>query len=70
MIVGVIPATVGGLGLREGATAYLLMTLGVTSADALSLALLAFAVTVLGVGLLGGLAEAWRLLMIRPAIKN
>lgn len=62
MIVGLLPATIGGLGLREGAAVYLLTSLGVSSADALSLSLLAFAATVLAMGFLGGLAEAGRLL--------
>ena len=62
LVVGLLPLTVGGLGLREGTTVALLAFFGVAPADALSLSLLAFIVTVLGVGLVGGIAEAARLL--------
>jgi hypothetical protein len=62
LVVGLLPLTVGGLGLREGTTVALLAFLGGAPADALSLSLLAFTVTVLGVGRVGGVAEAARLL--------
>jgi hypothetical protein len=58
LAVGLLPVTVGGLGLREGTVLALLAVFGVSSADALSLSRLAFSVTVLGVGVLGGLGEA------------
>lgn len=63
LIAGLLPITVGGLGLREGTVVYLLMTFGVGGADALSLSLVAFAVTVLAIGAIGGLCEAVRLLL-------
>jgi hypothetical protein len=62
LVVGLLPLTIGGLGLREGTTVALLAVFGVPAANALSLSLLAFATTVLGVGLVGGLAECVRLL--------
>ena len=61
MVVALVPATIGGLGLREGTVVYLMTGLGVVSVDALSLSLLVFAVTVFGVGLVGGALEAIRL---------
>jgi uncharacterized membrane protein YbhN (UPF0104 family) len=65
LIVGLLPVTAGGLGLREGTTVVLLGLFGVPAADALSLALLAFLVTLVGVGAVGGLAEAARFLRPR-----
>jgi hypothetical protein len=62
LVVGLLPVTVGGLGLREGTVILLLAGFGVAAADALSLSLLAFTITVLGVGVVGGLGEAGRLL--------
>lgn len=64
-IVGLLPVTVGGLGLREGTTVLLLALFHVAAADALALSLLAFLVTVLGVGVVGGTWEAARLLRQR-----
>lgn len=63
LVAALAPVTIGGLGLREGVVVYFLTRLGVSGPDALSLSLLAFAVTVLAIGLLGGLAEALRLLI-------
>jgi glycosyltransferase 2 family protein len=65
MVVALLPATVGGLGLRESAVIYLLASFGVSGADALSLSLAVFAVTVLAVGIVGGGAEVWYLLIHR-----
>jgi uncharacterized membrane protein YbhN (UPF0104 family) len=65
LVVGLLPVTFGGLGLREGTVVVLLGLLGVAPADALSLSLLAFLITVLGVGLVGGAGEAARLLRQR-----
>lgn len=61
LVAGLLPVTVGGLGLREGTVVALLAVFGLSSADALSLSLLAFTVTVLGVGVVGGFGEAARL---------
>jgi uncharacterized membrane protein YbhN (UPF0104 family) len=62
LVVGLLPLTVGGLGLREGTTVVLLGLLGIPAADALSLSLLAFLVTIFGVGAVGGIVESARLL--------
>jgi uncharacterized membrane protein YbhN (UPF0104 family) len=61
MLFALLPATVGGLGLREAMVMYLLASFGVSGADALSLSLSVFMVTVFGVGLFGGLVEVWHL---------
>ena len=62
VLIAILPVSVAGLGLREGALVILLAPYGVSAADALTYALLAFATTILAVGLLGGLLEAIRLL--------
>ena len=62
MLVAILPISIAGLGVREGAMVVLLAPYGITAADALTYALLAFATTILAVGLLGGLLEAFRLL--------
>ena len=54
-----MPATIGGLGVRESAVVYLASFAGVLAADALAWSLLVFAATVLSVGVLGGLLEAY-----------
>lgn len=66
LVVGLAPVTIGGLGLREGVVVFFLTRLGVSGADALALSLLAFAVTVLAIGIVGGLAEAVQLLIRQP----
>ncbi len=59
-----IPISVAGLGLREGAALLLLTTYpGIENEDALAFSLLVFAVTTLLIGLAGGLIEAKRLVM-------
>lgn len=70
LVVGLLPVTIGGLGLREGTVVYLLTRLGLDGVDALLLSLMAFAVTVLAMGVLGGLAEASRLLIHRQPSKD
>jgi hypothetical protein len=55
-----IPISISGLGLREGAALLLLEPYGISGQHAVALALLAFAVTVLTPGLLGGALEAAR----------
>lgn len=57
-----IPLTPSGVGLREGATLMLLTSYGVGEDQALAFSLLVFGVTVLGVGLVGGLLEGWRMM--------
>jgi hypothetical protein len=70
MVVALVPATIGGLGLREGAVVYLMAGLGVASVDALALSLLVFAVTVFWVGLVGGVLEAYGHLAQRSAARG
>jgi glycosyltransferase 2 family protein len=55
-----LPVTVAGLGLREGASILLLGLYGVSEERALAFGLLVFAITSLGLGLAGGLLEGWR----------
>ncbi len=62
-----IPISVAGLGLREGAALLLLTTYpGIENTDALAFSLLVFAASTLLVGLTGGLIEAKRLLLRTP----
>jgi len=58
MVATLLPATIGGLGLRDGAVVYLMGTLGIAAAVALSLSLLVFAATIFAVGIVGGVLEA------------
>jgi len=62
VLVAILPISIAGLGVREGAMVVLLAPYGIAAADALTYALLAFATTILAVGLVGGLIEAVRLL--------
>lgn len=57
MAVGLIPLTVAGLGLCEGAVVYLMSLFGISGTESLPLSPLAFAVTVLAVGILSGAVE-------------
>ena len=54
-----IPISVSGLGLREGALLALATYYGAGPNQAMAYSLLVFAVTVVAIGLLGGLIEAW-----------
>jgi uncharacterized membrane protein YbhN (UPF0104 family) len=62
VLIAILPISIAGLGVREGAMVALLAPYGIAAADALTFALLAFATTILAVGLVGGLLEAFRLL--------
>ena len=62
LLVAILPISVAGLGVREGAMVALLAPYGVPTADALTYSLLAFVTTVLAVGAVGGLTEARRVL--------
>jgi uncharacterized membrane protein YbhN (UPF0104 family) len=62
VLVTLVPVSLAGLGLREGAFVLLLAPYGIAAADALSYSLLAFAATILAFGLVGGVIEAFRLL--------
>jgi uncharacterized membrane protein YbhN (UPF0104 family) len=58
VLITVLPVSVGGLGVREGALVLTLGTLGVQAHDALALAILIFVTTILAPGLAGGLVES------------
>jgi hypothetical protein len=60
MLLAMLPVTISGLGVREGALVALLAPYGVLGPDALALALLVFGVTVAAVGVVGGVVEAAR----------
>ncbi len=57
-----LPVSVAGLGLREGAALLTLTAYGITAEEALAFSLLVFTVTTLLIGLLGGMMEGWRFL--------
>jgi uncharacterized protein (TIRG00374 family) len=59
-----IPVSVAGVGLREVAAIVLLVPIGIDEAQAVGFSLLILIVTPLSVGLIGGLAELYR--VIRP----
>ena len=60
MLVALLPITIAGLGVREVTALVLLRQFGVESEVAIAFSILIFTATVLGIGLLGGLTEAWR----------
>jgi hypothetical protein len=60
-----LPLSVSGLGLREGTALLALATYGTGAEAAVAFSLLVFAVTILGVGMLGGVVEAARWLHVR-----
>jgi uncharacterized membrane protein YbhN (UPF0104 family) len=62
MLATLIPVSVGGLGIRDGALLYLLAPYGVHGNKALALAFLVFGATVVFPALVGGLFE-WRTLV-------
>jgi uncharacterized membrane protein YbhN (UPF0104 family) len=64
MVAALLPFSVSGLGLREGTMVALLGQRGVPGDAAVAYSLLVFAVTILSVGLIGGVIEAVR--WLRP----
>jgi len=60
VLITVIPLSIGGLGVREGALVFTLAAFGVPAHDALALSILIFATTILAPGLAGGLLEGVR----------
>lgn len=62
MLVLLLPITISGLGVREGALLVLLGSEGVGEVPAVALGILVFATTVLIPGLLGGAREGLRLM--------
>jgi uncharacterized membrane protein YbhN (UPF0104 family) len=57
-----IPVSISGIGLREGAMVLLLSIYNIQADDALAFSFIIFSVTVLGIGIIGGIFEATRLL--------
>ena len=60
MLATLLPVTISGIGVREIAGLVLLSQFGIESDTSVTFSLLVFATMVVGVGLLGGLIEAWR----------
>ena len=58
-VVVMVPVSVSGFGVREGALVALLGRYGVAAQDALAFSLMLYAVLTLVNGLVGGLVEAW-----------
>ena len=58
LVVTLVPISLSGLGLREGAFAVLLVPLGVKGEQAVALSLLVFGTTQVVPGLAGGIVEA------------
>jgi len=66
--ISMIPISLSGLGLREGAFVYLFSKVGMTSAQALSISLAGFAIMVL-LGLVGGV-EYIRVGSVKDTVKS
>ena len=66
----VLPISVGGIGVREGVLVLMLRAYGVAASDALALAILVFATTILAPGLAGGVLEAVRWLRGSPPSRD
>jgi len=58
LLLTVLPISIGGLGVREGALVFTLHAFGIPAHDALALSILIFATTILAPGLAGGVMEA------------
>jgi len=69
VLITVLPISIGGLGVREGALVFTLQAYGVASHEALALAILIFATTILAPGLLGGILEAIRSLRHHETVR-
>lgn len=57
VLLTVLPISIGGIGVREGALVLVLAGFGVPAHEALALSILVFATTILAPGLLGGIIE-------------
>ena len=67
MVLVMLPITIAGFGVREGALVAVLAQYGVPGEEAVAFSLLMFAIATLPNGALGGLLEAWRL-VARPPV--
>jgi uncharacterized protein (TIRG00374 family) len=65
-----IPVSISGIGLREGAMVLLLSIYNIQSGDALAFSFIIFSVTVLGIGIIGGIFEATRLVKLPAASRG
>ena len=57
VLLTVLPISIGGLGVREGALVFTLQAFGVAAHDAIALSILIFATTIVAPGLAGGVLE-------------
>lgn len=64
LLLAILPISIAGLGVREGAFVVLLSAYGVSAADGVAISLTGFAFTTALAGLMGGILEAWH--MSRP----
>lgn len=62
MVLVMLPITIAGFGVREGALVAVLGQYGVAGEEAVAFSLLMFAIATLPNGAIGGLLEAWRFL--------
>jgi len=60
VLLTVLPISIGGLGVREGALVFTLQAFGVAAHDAIALSILIFATTMVAPGLAGGFLEGGR----------
>lgn len=63
MIVTMLPISISGIGVRDSVVLYLLYAYGISEDRALAFSLLVFGTTVLLGALLGGVLEAWNVLI-------
>jgi uncharacterized protein (TIRG00374 family) len=60
MLATLLPVSISGLGVREAASLVLLSYYGIPADAAIAYSLIVFMTSILFIGLLGGLTEAWR----------
>lgn len=63
VMITMVPVSISGLGVREGALLFLLNPYGVVGEESLALSFLIFGITLLLIGALGGFIEGRRLLL-------
>lgn len=66
LLLAVLPVSISGLGVREGAFVVFLSAYGVSGADGFAISLTGFACTTVLAALLGGAVEAWQMTRSRP----
>jgi uncharacterized protein (TIRG00374 family) len=70
VVLSLLPISIGGVGVREGALVVTLHAFGVPAHQAFALSILVFATTILAPGLVGGVLEGAQLLRPRAALPN